>query len=268
MSREICNALLVLSMLAIIVLPASECDAQEAAMDARIAYAPDILGTGRLFMIALNVPAGAAEIAVEVPECIELLDRTPLPTDKEMRRYYFRTTAPAESTEIVFGHPEGTLSVPLVIWSFDDLREFQELKGTQLPRRWPLGELLPELKQKQIVPTGAEGLDKEGSGGWLDVPDDVIWNMQPDSTIPRWHWVNLPLGCPVHGKDIYSKRAYYPWIFVKSYPPWDFKIQCPIGEEVYPTNDIANGDFTSGEYPDDAIGGGYVEDGKHYGFVA
>lgn len=250
-------------------IPAAvHCVAQETGMDARITYAPDVVGVGRLFMVAVKAPVETARIAVTVPECIELLDETPLPTQSEIRKYYFRSVAPAEQAEIVFAHPEGELTVPLVIWSFEDLREFRELKGTQLPRRWPLGEMLPELKQQQLFPTGAEKLSKQGSGGWLDVPDDVLWDMQPDSTIPRWHWVNLPEGCPVHGKDIYARRAYYPWIFVKSVPPWDFKIQCPIGDEVYPSNDFANGDFTSGEFPDDGIGGGYVRDGKHYGFVA
>ncbi|NQU11447.1 glycosyltransferase family 39 protein, partial [bacterium] len=79
----------------------------------------------------------------------------------------------------------GFLLVPVVVWSFDDLREFRTLKGVQLPRRWPLGEPLPELKQQQLFPTGAEDKTGKGAGGWLDVADDVIWEMQPDSTIPR-----------------------------------------------------------------------------------
>ena len=42
--------------------------------------------------------------------------------------------------------------------------------------------------------------------------------MQPDSTLPRWHWVNLPHGCPVHGTEIYRKQAYYPWVKDLSLP--------------------------------------------------
>ncbi len=42
--------------------------------------------------------------------------------------------------------------------------------------------------------------------------DEAIWGMQPDSTIPRWHWVNLKEGCPVHGTDVYRDVPFYPWL--------------------------------------------------------
>ena len=140
---------------------------------------------------------------------------------REVRRFYFRAVKPAAKAEIRFALPGGEVVVPIEIWSFEDLRKFRTLKGVQLPRRWPLGERLPELKQKQTYPTGAEARRPKPSarGGWLDRSDDEIWAMQPDSTIPRWHWTNIQHGCPVHGKEIYRKRAYYPWI-MDSPMPW------------------------------------------------
>ena len=251
-----------------LVLAVGYCRAQEAKPDARVAYAPDIVGVDRMFMIAIKVAPEVGEVKVSLPDGVTMFDRTPLPAKADVRRYYFRAAKPSAQAEIKFAHPEGEVVVPVVVWSFDDLREFRTLKGVQLPRRWPLGEPLPELKQQQLFPTGAEEKTAKGSGGWLDVSDDVIWEMQPDSTIPRWHWVNLPLGCPVHGKEIYTKTAYYPWHFETSMPPWNWKVRCPIGNESYPSNDFGAGDMTSGDFPDDGIGGGYVQDGKHYGFIA
>jgi hypothetical protein len=143
------------------------------------------------------------------------------------------------------------------------------LKGVQLPRRWPLGKNLPELKQNQTVTTELQLIsakDKMGSDtAWLARSDDDIWDMQPDSTIPRWHWVNLPHGCPIHGTEIYRKQAYYPWIVDLSWP-WKWKIRCPIGGETYPSNDFAHDDMTSGVFPDD--GKGCLYNGRKYFFIA
>ena len=241
-----------------------------AAEESPILYAPDVLGVDRLFMMALKVPPDAPEVPVTVPDSVVLLDRTPWPTSSEVRKFYFKTLKPAPKAEIRFALPQGEVVVPVEIWSFEDLRQFRTLKGFQLPRRWPLGQPLPELKKRQVFPTGAEQKKPDGkaSGGWLEVSDEDLWAMQPDSTIPRWHWVNIQYGCPVHGAEIYKDRPYYPWIKDTSFP-WKWKIECPIGHELYPSNDFGAGDFTSGEFPDDGIGGGYVDrDGKHYGFIA
>ncbi len=252
----------------LLLLTLAHCWAQESKPDPRLVYAPDIVGVDRMFMIALKVAVEVPETKVTVPDGVNMFDRTRLPAKTDVRRFYFRAAKPTDKAEIKFALPDGELVVPVVVWSFEDLRQFRELKGVQLPRRWPLGEPLPELKENQLFPTGAEAKSSQGSGGWLGVPDDVIWDMQPDSTIPRWHWVNLPLGCPVHGTDIYKKTAYYPWGFETSMPPWNWKIRCPVGDELYPSNDFANGDMTGGDFPDDGIGGGFVQDGKHYGFIA
>ncbi len=240
-----------------------------AAQDGPIAYAPDIVGADRLFLVALRVPTDAPEIDPTAPGEVALLDQTRPPFKDEIRKFYFRALRPAKKVEIGFALPGGPVAVPLEIWSFEDLRQYRTLKGLQLPRRWPLGSELPELKEAQVFPTGAESKTPDGkaAGGILDLTDEAVWDMQPDSTIPRWHWTNLPLGCPVHGTDIYRKQAYYPW-GMNSETPWDWKITCPVGGEKYPSNDFGAGDMTGGLFPDDAIGGGYVQNGNHYSFLA
>ncbi|MEA1949976.1 MAG: hypothetical protein U9N87_01210, partial [Planctomycetota bacterium] len=242
---------------------------QALAKDKRILYAPDVVGVQRMFMIALKVPVATPEIKVSMPHSVTLFDRTPSPFKSETRKFYFRSIKPAAKAEIAFELPSGRIMVPIEIWGFDDLRKFRKLKGVQLPRRWPLGKTLPELKQKQTIPTGAESKQPKGDarGGWLEYSDDDIWAMQPDSTIPRWHWTNIVHGCPTHGKKIYRTRAYYPWGMDSKFP-WSWKIRCPVGKEEYPSNDFAKGDMTSGSFPDDGIGGACPHDGRKYGFIA
>ena len=236
-----------------------------------IAYKPDIVGVGRMFMVALRVPTNAPEIKVTVPDSVEMFDRTPLPTKTELRKYYFRSLKPAKQADIVFAHPAGAITISLEIWSFEDLRQFRELKGVQLPRRWPLGEPLPELKQGQTITTDKlrEYWQGKGSPGaaWLKLSDQEIWDLQPDCTIPRYHFVSLQHGCPVHGIEVYTKKAYYPWSFDMRIPH-RWKLTCPIGGEEYPTNDFANGDMTSGEFPDDGFGGACEYEGNKYRFIA
>ena len=234
-----------------------------------VLYAPDVVGVGRMFMVALKVPTEAAELPVTVPETVEIFDRTPLPAGSPTRKFYFRALQPTPKAEIRFRHPAGVITVPVEIWSLENLRTLRKLKGVQLPRRWPLGERLPELKQRQSFPTGAEAKSPKtnGSDGWLRYSDEDIWAMQPDSTIPRWHWTSIQHGCPVHGKEIYRKRAYYPWHMSSAFP-WTWKIRCPVGNEEYPSNDFANGDMTSGPFPDDGIGGACMHEGQKYGFIA
>jgi hypothetical protein len=267
------NTMLFVAMLAI-------CTLAYAQDEGPVAYQPDKLGVGRLFLVALRVPTGTPQIAITVPEQVELLDRTPLPTTNEIRKYYFRTLEAADQADIVFAHPDGPVTVSVEIWSYEGLREFRELKGVQLPRRWPLGENLPELKEGRtvITPEREKSYRGDPGKGWLEMTDDEIWSLQPDSTIPRWHWVNISNGCPVHGGDIYHGRDFYPWrdeldkpirTYSSAVLPYAWKIKCPVGEELYPSNDFGNFDFTSGDFPDDGIGGGYIApDGKHYGFIA
>ncbi len=245
-----------------------------------IVYKPDVVGVERLFMVALKVPRETADLVVTVPPCVVLLDRTRLPALSEVRKFYFRATAAAVAAEIRFGGPLAAQSVVIDIWSFEQLREARTLKGVALPRRWPLGEALPELKAGQTL-TDAQTTETAKRAGapavaYLELSDDAIWGLQPDSTIPRWHWTNVKEGCPVHGAAIYEKGAYYPWMndrgqSLRSYTaavPYPWKIVCPVGKESYPSNDLGKGDFTSGEFPDDGMGGGFERAGARYGFLA
>ncbi len=258
-----------LSGVLVVVLVLS-CGQALAAENDLVAYQPDIVATGRMFVVVLRVPTDAPQLEVTYPDSVTMFDRTPLPAKSELRKYYFRALQPASQADIGFGHPDGEIVISIEIWSFDDLRKFRELKGIQLPRRWPIGELLPEIKSSQTITTEAitELAKSRGAPGsdWLKMSDENIWALQPDCTIPRYYWVNLAKGCPVHGTEIYRKQAYYPWITDTSFP-YRWKTKCPVGDEEYPSNDFANGDMTSGEFVDDGLSRGCEYQGACYGFI-
>jgi len=224
---------------------------------------------GRRFMIALNVPQAHPAVRVAAPPAVELYDRTRLPTASAQRRYYFRAAAPDPSAEISFHLPDGVASASVEILTFEELVRPREVDGVRLPRCWPMGEELEELKERHTLLSEqelAELAKAEAApedSGYAARSDEDYWGFQPDCTIPRWHWVNLKRGCPVHGTEIYRRKAYYPWrMSLKK----RWQVQCPVGKEWYPSNDFANGDMTSGEFPDD--GAGCLYKGEKYAFIA
>ena len=97
----------------------------------------------------------------------------------------------------------------------------------------------------------------------LDVPDEQLWDLMPDTRIHREYYVNQHKGCPVHGIDIKKFSVFHPWKVDPFNKP--FKIQCPVDGAWYPSNDFAKGDLTSGDFPDD--GAGFKKDGNTYYFI-
>ncbi len=244
---------------------------QAAAQQDPVAYQPDIVAVERVFMVMLRVPPAAPEVGVKCPDSVVLLDKTPLPTTSEVRNFYFRAIQPAARAQIAFAHPQGEIIVPVEIWSFQDLRQFRELKGVQLPRRWPVEEPLPELKRSQTLTTEAVKRAYEGRSApgarWLDISDQDIWSLQPDtSAAGRYYHPGVSAGCPVHGTEIYKDKSLYSWIIDTSLP-YRWKIKCPVGGEEYPSNDFANDDFTGGDFVDDGLRGACEYQGKTYGFL-
>lgn len=101
------------------------------------------------------------------------------------------------------------------------------------------------------------------AGDMLAVPDDQLFEMLPDTRIHREYYVNQHKGCPVHGVAIKKFAVFHPWKYDPIHHP--FKIQCPVDGAWYPSNDFANGDKTSGDFPDD--GTGFKKDGDTYWFI-
>ena len=67
-----------------------------------VVYRPDIVGVGRMFMVALRVPPAQEAVEVTVHDAVSMFDRTPLPTQSDLRKFYFRALKPCEQADITF----------------------------------------------------------------------------------------------------------------------------------------------------------------------
>lgn len=107
---------------------------------------------------------------------------------------------------------------------------------------------------------------------WVTWDDAALRDLIATAEVPRDAEV-CPAGCPVHGKKIFEGTSkFYPWVVDPKKP---FQVQCPIGGEVYPSNDYGRfyrsgfkdrSDFTE-PYVDDGRGW-LAPDGQRYWFVA
>lgn len=124
-------------------------------------------------------------------------------------------------------------------------------------------ERYPEARKvKQNIIKAAEA--------WLGKSDEDLRDLLANARVPRAFDLNAK-GCPEHGEDVFKSGA-YPWILDLSQP---FKVKCPVGGEVYPSNDYESyylSDFKEKKdwdtkYVDD--GWGWVSpEGERYWFVA
>ena len=113
--------------------------------------------------------------------------------------------------------------------------------------------------------------DSKKSVEWvLAMSDEELWSFIPPAEQPRALNVRFGFDCPIHGKEIFKKGGHYPWIRDREHP---FKVTCPIGGEVYPSNDFrpwsgSNNEKldTHAEYVDDGYGW-LDKDGNRYWFV-
>ena len=232
-------------------------------------WAPERVGEGRRFRVVVE---GTGPVRCEHSPALTLLDRTPEDRVGPEHRFYFRADTPTASAQIVLTSADGAalaVSVPVVAevdWAVERLQG-----EIELPRVWPLDRREVGLKERHTL-TPADEIGKAASGTAFDPgewSDDELWNLVVPCDIPRWHFLNLDKGCPIHGLTIYHTDPYYPWLVE---PREDaYRVQCPVGEEFLPTNDYAAGDLTGGDYPDDGFG--FEEEGENplkvkYGFLA
>ncbi len=221
---------------------------------------------GQPFRIALGQPAGSGELDVQYPDNVEMFDRW---DQDERQRFYFRALEPGDAP-IEFSGQAGelTITVPVIPWS--DVYEPREYEGIALPRLWPMGGELEQLKSGHTLYTDEQLAEMRESGGstgaiadrWLEMSDGQIWEIIPGPAIPRTCLIVLGSqepdrgvgkGCPVCGMEIYEDRSgFYPWIFDSEEHPW--KVGCPNCGTWFPSNDWHEGDMHSGPFPDDGWG--------------
>lgn len=218
---------------------------------------------GQTFRVALQQPAGSGDLQVEVPNTLRLFDRW---SKDSIQRFYFEATQPGDAT-LRFHGAAGELSLPLKVEPWGDLLQARQRANIELPRIWPLAEPgLRELKTRRTLHTEADLQALRGkepgtvAKRWRALTDDEMFNFLPGSCVPRTCLMVLGgfeeargKGCPICGPEIYKGRdAFYPWLFDPVKHPW--KIGCPNCGTWFPSNDYANGDMHSGDFPDDGFG--------------
>ena len=222
---------------------------------------------GQQFRIAIEQPAGAGALAVDVPETLEMFDTWPKDT---IQRFYFKALKPGDAT-LSFKGKGGIVKVPLQVMPWTEAFTPRKLEKFELPRIWPVGETdykgtkkrrtfysEDELKAKRE----AKGKPNPMAREWLEMSDEEVWNIIPGPCVPRTCLMVLGggkredgrgKGCPVCGMKVYEGRsAFYPWIFDAKKHPW--KVGCPSCGTWFPSNDWHKGDMHSGAFPDDGYG--------------
>ncbi len=76
---------------------------------------------------------------------------------------------------------------------------------------------------------------EQDAARWVDMSDEELWDFILDAEIPRALNVRFGVGCPVHGEAVFREGGHYPWLTSSDQP---FKVTCPVGGEVYPSNDF------------------------------
>ena len=220
---------------------------------------------GQRFRIALEQPPGLGQLGVDVPDSLEMFDQWP---KDSIQRFYFRAVKVGDAT-LRFHGAAGELDIPLEVIPWSDVFTQREFAGIHLPRIWPLDDLgYRELKTAHTCHTEEELSAIRASGAkpdkraeaWLSMTDEDVYNIIAGSDVPRTCLMVLRgyedavgKGCPVCGLDVYEGRSgFYPWSFDPEGHPW--KVGCPSCNTWFPSNDWANGDMHSGDFPDDGYG--------------
>ncbi len=234
---------------------------------------------GQQTRIMIQTPADCGKLEVSYPQALELFDRWPHQAGDSTQRFYFRALESLAAGEITFKSGDYELAVPVQVLAWAEVTEPAkfEFEGLALPRIFPMDGEDAHKSDTSFVPQatlaalreGREGHTQEGETIAASLPDDrEIFYRLPETTIPRAVFVQYyqPKGCPICGRKIFEGRSpFYPWKL--DYENHPYQVQCPECGRWFPDNDFANGDMTSGEYPDD--GWAYLDaTGDPYSFVA
>ena len=255
-----------IGLLAVIIMAIITSALADSGESISIIWSPPRAGEGRMFRVLVH---HTGRVVCTTGSELALLDRTPTDSTGPDHRFYFRAVAPGHAARIAFVDPEdetarADTAVQIIAerdWSSDTATG-----NVALPRIWPMDRRTIGLKTRRtLVPDRRIGHDPDHAAPEaLSWTDEAVWNLVLPCDIPRWHFMNLRHGCPIHGRQVFERDAYYPWLVEPLERP--YHIQCPVGGEWFPSNDYAAGDFTSGDYPDDGLG--YEQDGLKFGMTS
>jgi hypothetical protein len=230
--------------------------------DLNIPWTPRVVLARRTFR--LPVQAAGEDVKLEAGDFCVIASRW---SARDSAMYcYLRAPEKGGDYKIVAQQGGRTAEATVQVRTLEDLRRPHEYNGAQWPRRWPLGTAWRSTKTRQTLQDMPEGrVNEEAVRWWAGQSDETIWGQLPNAEIPKAHFVNVHQGCPRCGTAVFKHGGFYPWR--RSHLPCDFRSTCPSCKAVFPSNDLAGGDFVSGECADD--GYGYFDaEGRIYLFAA
>ena len=225
----------------------------------------------QVFWIQAEISPGTG-VRVDAPEGIQLLDRTKPGSGRRFSRFYFRADRGVAGAQVVLWPVGGApVTVPVSVRTYrEDVTEQIKLIPGLDPsvRKQGKSYFTPAMiaiakGNMATYPPLGENLRK--ATRFDHMTDVQLWEALPSWNVPRQCYSNWP--CPTCGEKIFSKSGFYPW--GKSYAN-PFKGTCPACKQLFPSNDYANDDFTSGPCPDDGWGHdpGTGERNDFHGWVA
>lgn len=258
------------------------------------AFATDYVGSDipRRFFIELNLPSK------EYPELKLLFDKSKVkyldqrtldtaflpngkkaPKRRNIRRFYFETLQGVSGkTEISFQHGNSAVTVPFVIWNYEDLRRPKLVNGEIFPRRWPLNRRVEKLKPpvathkiggqkplKMLLDNRFSNKDRYDTGKYSM---EEIWQIAPDAGMaPRAMFASPD---PIYGDRAFKAGgAFFPYKILAGEPGKvnQWYIISPVDGRRIPDNNLAAGDYSSGKWIDDGFNGIEVN-GRIYRYVS
>ena len=231
--------------------------------DPAIPWRPRVILPGRSFRLPVQAKDENVNLSADHFETIAARW-----SDREGAVYhYLRSPGRAGDYAVRATHGGKSAETTIRVRTLDDLRRPHVYNGAWWPRRWPLEKNYRPTKTRQTLQDEpvSEHVNDETAAWWASQSDEVLWAQLPGAELPKAHFANCHQGCPNCGTAIFKYSGFYPW--VRNHHPCDFKSVCPNCGSVYPSNDLADEDYISGEYPDD--GYGYFDaEGHIYLFAA
>lgn len=214
-----------------------------------IPWSPRLILQGRTF----RLPVQAASAPLELEDsAFQLLDQRYSARDGA---WYLYLRAPDRGVdgEIIARQDSEQATCTIQVRTLDQLRQVATRDDATWPRRWPLGQPWQSSKTRQtLLDMPLPNADLDTVNFWRALDDDALWQQLPPAEMPRAHFANAHQGCPQCGTAIFAYGGFYPWL--RSHAPIDYRSTCPNCQAVFPSNDLANGDYTSGDFADDGYG--------------
>ncbi len=214
-----------------------------------IPWAPRLILAGRVFRLPIRARDSQVSLSAEG---FQETGRRWCSADQAL---YVYLRAPEQSGTycVTAVHQDCLDSRYVEVRSLNEMRQPFVYNGATWPRRWPVGLGWTSSKGRQTLQdVPAPAPEEPVLNWWLAQDDASLWRQLPPAELPRAHFVNVHQGCPSCGTAVFRHNGFYPWI--RQHLPVDFKSRCPACGSVYPSNDLAAGDFVRGDFVDDGYG--------------